>query len=475
MARKRRSATATAGQELSLSDDGVRLIAGFEGFRSDLYNDPAGHCTIGYGHLVHLGNCDGSEPADLRKGISRKRARELLRDDAASAEAAVNDAVKVPLSQEQFDALVSFVFNVGTGAFRRSTLLRLLNDGGYDDVPKQLDRWVKAGGKTLEGLVRRRKRGGRALRLRDGRAVQTLEAVEAEGGSGAHRGRRDRRRDGPPRPRADVPADRGRRRQGAPARAQRHREAVRPDRRLHAGRGREAGREDAPGHDRGRPRHGPRRLTAARHREAARDRPVGPAAAARPAHPDRRADGAGQGATRCAPQEARRGGPARRRSRGHERRQPALGRVERRHGGVRGAVPRQARPAARLGQADAGGEQARGWLPDVRPPDHAHDDRCPGLPHLLGRGRRARAREVDGVQVVAAGQLRRASRSRRAGTASACRSSGAPGSSTATTCTWGSPPADPVAAGAASGAPASESERDSARPNLVRWRGSSRR
>jgi GH24 family phage-related lysozyme (muramidase) len=158
MARKRRSAT--AAQNLSLSDDGVRLIASFEGFRSDLYNDPAGHCTIGYGHLVHLGNCDGSEPADFRNGISRKHARELLRDDAASAEAAVNDAVKVSLSQEQFDALVSFVFNVGTGAFRRSTLLRLLNDGGYDDVPKQLDRWVKAGGKTLEGLVRRRKEEG---------------------------------------------------------------------------------------------------------------------------------------------------------------------------------------------------------------------------------------------------------------------------------------------------------------------------
>jgi lysozyme len=155
MARKRRSASA-----MVLSDEGVRLIAGFEGFRSDLYDDPAGHCTIGYGHLVHLGSCDGSEPAAFRKGISRKRARELLRGDAASAEAAVGDAVKVPLSQEQFDALVSFVFNVGTGAFRRSTLLRLLNDGGYDDVPRQLDRWVKAGGKTLAGLVRRRKEEG---------------------------------------------------------------------------------------------------------------------------------------------------------------------------------------------------------------------------------------------------------------------------------------------------------------------------
>jgi GH24 family phage-related lysozyme (muramidase) len=159
MARKRRS-KAAAGPQLGISDDGVRLIASFEGFRSDLYNDPAGHCTIGYGHLVHLGNCDGSEPADFRKGISRKRARELLRDDAASAEAAVNDGVEVPLGQEQFDALVSFVFNVGTGAFGRSTLLRHLNKGRYDDVPKQLDRWVKADGKTLEGLVRRRKEEG---------------------------------------------------------------------------------------------------------------------------------------------------------------------------------------------------------------------------------------------------------------------------------------------------------------------------
>jgi GH24 family phage-related lysozyme (muramidase) len=159
MARKRTS-KAAAGPQLSISDDGVRLIASFEGFRSDLYNDPAGHCTIGYGHLVHLGNCDGSEPADLRKGITRKRARELLRNDAASAEAAINDAVQVPLSQEQFDALVSFVFNVGTGAFGKSTLLRRLNKGRYQDVPGQLDRWVKAGGKTLEGLVRRRKEEG---------------------------------------------------------------------------------------------------------------------------------------------------------------------------------------------------------------------------------------------------------------------------------------------------------------------------
>jgi lysozyme len=139
-----------------LSKTGVRLIAGFEGFRSDLYNDAAGHCTIGYGHLVHHGSCDGSEPGEFRKGVSRERALELLAEDAASAGSAVNDAVKVRLDQNQFDALTSFVFNVGAGAFRESTLLRLLNDGKYEDVPEQLNRWVKAGGRTLEGLVRRR-------------------------------------------------------------------------------------------------------------------------------------------------------------------------------------------------------------------------------------------------------------------------------------------------------------------------------
>ena len=78
----------------------------------------------------------------------------------AKAAKAVDERVKVPLAQHQFDALVSFVFNLGAGAFAESTLLRELNAGRYDAVPLQLDRWVKAGGKTLEGLVRRRKAEG---------------------------------------------------------------------------------------------------------------------------------------------------------------------------------------------------------------------------------------------------------------------------------------------------------------------------
>ena len=144
----------------TLSQAGVQFIARFEGFRGALYDDAAGHCTIGYGHLVHHGPTNGSESAEFRRGISKERALELLAADAANAAEAVVERVKVPLSQHQFDALVSFVFNLGAGAFAESTLLRELNAGRYDAVPPQLDRWVKAGGKTLQGLVRRRKAEG---------------------------------------------------------------------------------------------------------------------------------------------------------------------------------------------------------------------------------------------------------------------------------------------------------------------------
>ena len=140
-----------------LSKHGAQLIATFEGFRGQLYNDAANHCTIGYGHLVHHGPIDGSESAEFKAGISRERALELLQEDAAQAAAEITRSVKVPLEQHQFDALVSFVFNVGTGAFRESTLLRLLNEGRYDTVEEQLARWTKAGGQTLQGLVNRRR------------------------------------------------------------------------------------------------------------------------------------------------------------------------------------------------------------------------------------------------------------------------------------------------------------------------------
>lgn len=147
-----------------LSDKGLRFIAKYEGLRTELYNDSVGHCTIGYGHLVHTGPCDGSEPEEFKRGITRERAEELLRADVARFENAVNDRVKVELAQHQFDALVSFTFNVGAGNLANSDLLAKLNQGNYGSVPEELNRWVYGGGMKLPGLVRRRRDEGAMFR-----------------------------------------------------------------------------------------------------------------------------------------------------------------------------------------------------------------------------------------------------------------------------------------------------------------------
>jgi lysozyme len=143
-----------------LTSRGAAFIGHFEGFSGKLYNDPVGHCTIGFGHLVHRGPINGSEPADLKGGISRERGLELLRDDAKTAADAIDRLVNVDLEPHQRDALISFTFNLGTGAFGESTLLKMLNQGDYDSVPEQLNRWTKASGKVLPGLVTRRKAEG---------------------------------------------------------------------------------------------------------------------------------------------------------------------------------------------------------------------------------------------------------------------------------------------------------------------------
>lgn len=140
----------------SLSEQGAAFIAGFEGFRAHLYIDAAGHATIGYGHLVHRGPVSGQEPAEFKAGISRDRALQLLTQDAATAAGEVHRSVTRPLTQRQFDALVSFVFNCGGGNFRTSTLLTKLNAGDLNAVPLELRRWTKAGGRELAGLVTRR-------------------------------------------------------------------------------------------------------------------------------------------------------------------------------------------------------------------------------------------------------------------------------------------------------------------------------
>lgn len=167
----------------TISAAGARMIAEFEGFRSELYDDPAGHCTIGYGHLVHKGRCNGSEPEAFRRGLTKVEARRLLRQDARPAGDAVNTLVTVPLSQPQFDALTSFVYNLGSGNFASSQLLKRLNAGEYDAVPAELAKWVNAGGKRLEGLVRRRAAEGQlfATGSYPGRAQRSRPAVAGTG------------------------------------------------------------------------------------------------------------------------------------------------------------------------------------------------------------------------------------------------------------------------------------------------------
>ena len=143
-----------------LSQRGADFIARFEGCILRLYNDPTNNATIGIGHLVHMGPINGSEPAELKHGITRERAIELLQEDARTAAAAVRRLIRVPLKQHQLDALISFTFNCGEGALKTSTLRKKLNAGDYDAVPSELRKWVFSQGKKLPGLARRREAEG---------------------------------------------------------------------------------------------------------------------------------------------------------------------------------------------------------------------------------------------------------------------------------------------------------------------------
>ena len=134
---------------MKTSQAGIDLIKEFEGFRCDAYLCPAGVWTIGYGHTA------GVKPGDY---VSRERGEEMLREDLRYYEDAVNDLITVPLSQNEFDALVSFTYNLGAGALGESTLRKRLN-AGEPKCPvfqQELPKWVKAGNETLPGLVRRR-------------------------------------------------------------------------------------------------------------------------------------------------------------------------------------------------------------------------------------------------------------------------------------------------------------------------------
>ena len=134
------------GMQISLT--GLAHIKGWEGFKANVYLDSAGKHTIGYGHLI--------KPTESFTTITIQQATALLMSDLQTAEAAVNRLVKVRLNQYQYDALVSFVFNVGAGNFAQSSLLKFVNSGNFTEVKKQFGRWIYAGGKVVTGLINRR-------------------------------------------------------------------------------------------------------------------------------------------------------------------------------------------------------------------------------------------------------------------------------------------------------------------------------
>lgn len=138
---------------MKTSDFGRAFITRWEGCHLKAYLCPANVWTIGVGHTAAMGN---PTPVSGMK-ITQDEADAILARDLSQIERDIIASVKVKLAQKQFDTLVSFVFNVGIGAFRKSTLLKKLNAGDYAAVPEELMKWTRAGGKVLQGLVNRRK------------------------------------------------------------------------------------------------------------------------------------------------------------------------------------------------------------------------------------------------------------------------------------------------------------------------------
>ncbi len=131
------------------SDFGINFIKSFESFSSRVYLCPGGFRTIGYGHVLAKG--------EYYSIISHQNALELLKLDLTSIEKSVIRNINIPLSQNQFDSLVSFTFNVGGGSLQRSRLRQKINYGSsIDEISKEFLYWVYSNGRKLQGLVRRR-------------------------------------------------------------------------------------------------------------------------------------------------------------------------------------------------------------------------------------------------------------------------------------------------------------------------------
>ena len=145
---------------LTIGGGGLGLIKYYEGEVREVYLDPVGIATVCVGHTGTVST------ADIGRKYSEAVCESLLREDTGSAVRGVQQAVKVPVSQGQFDALVSLSFNIGNSAFRASTLVKHLNAGNCKAAAMQFSRWVNAKGRVLPGLVKRRA-AERALFERD--------------------------------------------------------------------------------------------------------------------------------------------------------------------------------------------------------------------------------------------------------------------------------------------------------------------
>lgn len=132
---------------MKISQEGIALIKKFEGCKLQSYKCAAGVWTIGYGHTKFV---------EEHQEITQEEADSILLTDLKVYEDAIKKAVTVPLHQHQFDSLVSWTFNLGGANLNASTMLKVLNKGEYEEVPAQIKRWNKAGGKVLQGLIRRR-------------------------------------------------------------------------------------------------------------------------------------------------------------------------------------------------------------------------------------------------------------------------------------------------------------------------------
>ena len=143
-------------KKMNISDKGIRFIKNFEGFSPTWYKDSKGVWTIGFGHAGSL-----SERYNIQR-INEQTAIKILQNDLSQAEDIINRLVKIDLTQNQFDALTSFVFNVGSGNFSNSTLLKRLNEGKFEEVINEFLRWNKITYKgkkvELKGLTKRREK-----------------------------------------------------------------------------------------------------------------------------------------------------------------------------------------------------------------------------------------------------------------------------------------------------------------------------